>query len=107
MNRANPLPQQRNSGAGAVIGVHAGPSDLHEATGRRQDARQVELALRVIAAGERRLDVGEDAIASDHAAVGGIAHDQMLAEGVVVVAFDAGLGTTQLRPHLFDEYPVA
>ena len=93
-----PLPQQRDRGAGAVIGVHAGAPDLHEAARQRQDAREVEFVLGVVTARVCRPRVGEDAIAPTTMPLAWSRTSRCWQKGVVVIAFDARLGAVEARP---------
>ena len=100
-------PQQGDHRAGAVIGVDAGAADLHHAALQVAQAGDVELGLGVVVAhfagGARR----EDAVGADDAPGVFVAHDEVLAEGVVEVAVNPRAARGQAGAHLVGEDPVA
>ena len=97
-----PLPQHADGGAVAMFGVHAGAADLHHPAGQVVDHVHVEFVGGVETAGGAGLGVGEDAGAGDHGVAVLIDHQQVMAEGVIAVEFQAvfDLG---LAAHFLDE----
>ena len=105
-------PQRHDRRAVAVVGVHAGATQLDHLVAHRAQAGQVELGFAVQATDAlgrfgRQHTVGADDLAGlARGLVGGQAHQQVLAvriEQVDVVAFRAADGHVQARPHLLGE----
>src|SRR5439155_99580 len=82
-------PEERDHGPVSEVGMHAGPADLDRVHAQGAELAQVELALRVEAAGAPRAIGGKDAIGSDQRAAPPLAHDEVVTEWIEVVAVEA------------------
>ena len=100
-------PQQRDHRAAAIVGVDARAPDLDQAAAQVLQPGEVEFVLGVVAANLARGRRGEDAIGADDAAGVLVAHDEVLAEGVVDVSIHAGRAGGEAGAHLVGEDAIA
>ena len=86
--------------------MHAGPADLDRVRAEGAELAQVELALRVEAAGAPRAIGGKDAIGSDQRAAPPLAHDEVVTEWIEVVAVEAARAVWDAGAELVGEHAV-
>ena len=87
--------------------MHAGAADLHGDPLEPAEPAQVELPLRVEAARRARPLGGKDAIGPDQRSALTLAHQQVVAERVEVVAIEARRAPREARAELVGEHAIA
>src|SRR5262249_46862445 len=97
-------PQERDDPAAAMVGADARPTDLDHAAAQAEQARQVELALGIEATGPGDALGRQHAVRPDDLAVGGVAHQEMIAERIEGVRVEARLRGLDACAELLDEH---
>jgi hypothetical protein len=96
-------PQQGDHGAAAMIRMDAGAADFHHALAQVLQAVDVELVFRVVIADATGGGRGQDAVGADDAAGFIFAHDQVIAETVVMIDVMVGKARLDVGAEFLDE----